>query len=252
MFIYKITNTVNDKVYIGQTIRPVEKRFERHINDALNNVIDTHFARAIRKYGKENFSVEQIDTAKSQDELTRKEHYWISFYDSVNSGYNETGAEYKCGGNTYKSKSVEELGAIAEKIRSTKVGSQNPMSRGVKCKSILSGDELHFGTVEQCKNFFGEKTHRFISNRVSYETVVPYQGEWMIAYEENDFKYERKHKTGTIVDIEILATGEVITFYSKREAAKALGVSHNSIRDDAIIKDIYKITIPDKKCIDYP
>ena len=55
MWIYKITNIQNNKVYIGQTIRPIEQRFNRHINDALNNVLDTHFARAIRYYGKENF-----------------------------------------------------------------------------------------------------------------------------------------------------------------------------------------------------
>ena len=72
MWIYKITNIQNNKVYIGQTIRPIVQRFRRHLNDALNNVIDTHFARAIRKYGKDSFVVKQIDTAKTQDELNKK------------------------------------------------------------------------------------------------------------------------------------------------------------------------------------
>ena len=54
MWIYKITNIQNNKVYIGQTIRPIQDRFHRHINDALNNILDTHFARAIRKYGEES------------------------------------------------------------------------------------------------------------------------------------------------------------------------------------------------------
>ena len=49
MIIYKISNNVNNKVYIGQTIRPINKRFNRHINDAVNNKLNTHFARAIRK-----------------------------------------------------------------------------------------------------------------------------------------------------------------------------------------------------------
>ena len=101
MWIYKITNIQNNKIYIGQTIRPVQDRFNRHINDALHNVIDTHFARAIRKYGKENFSLEIIDTAQSQDELNKKERYWIQYYNSVEEGYNETDALSKCGGNTY-------------------------------------------------------------------------------------------------------------------------------------------------------
>ena len=39
MFIYKITNTKNNKVYIGQTIRPIQERFKRHKTDALNNIL---------------------------------------------------------------------------------------------------------------------------------------------------------------------------------------------------------------------
>ena len=38
MWIYKITNIQNNKVYIGQTIRPIQDRFNRHINDAINNI----------------------------------------------------------------------------------------------------------------------------------------------------------------------------------------------------------------------
>lgn len=72
MWIYKITNIQNNKVYIGQSIRPINQRFQRHINDALNNILDTHFARAIRKYGKENFIIEEIDIANTQEELNEK------------------------------------------------------------------------------------------------------------------------------------------------------------------------------------
>ena len=73
MWIYKITNLLNNKVYIGQTIRTDQSRWRRHILDAKNNKLNTHFARAIRKYGEENFSVEIIDTANSAEELTQKE-----------------------------------------------------------------------------------------------------------------------------------------------------------------------------------
>ena len=93
MFIYKIINKINNKVYIGQSIRPIEQRFQRHINDAINNTLDTHLARAIRKYGKDNFSIELIDTATTQDELNSKEQYWIRFYNSICDGYNENGCD---------------------------------------------------------------------------------------------------------------------------------------------------------------
>ena len=68
MWIYKIINIQNNKVYIGQTIRSIEQRFNRHLNDALNNVLDTHLARAIRKYGKDSFIIEEIGIFEYYDE----------------------------------------------------------------------------------------------------------------------------------------------------------------------------------------
>ena len=59
-------------MYIGQTIRPIQDRFHRHMNDAINNILDTHFARAIRKYGVNSFIIEQIDEAQTQEELNQK------------------------------------------------------------------------------------------------------------------------------------------------------------------------------------
>ena len=155
MWIYKITNIQNNKVYIGQTIRPVKDRFNRHINDALNNIIDTHFARAIRKYGKENFIIEQIDTAQTQDELNQKERYWIQYYNSVEEGYNETDAISKCGGNTYQSKTEEEMEVIKEKIRQTKIGAKNPKARKVKRINIETNEIDIFDTVISCAKACG-------------------------------------------------------------------------------------------------
>ena len=52
-YIYKVTNDVNDKVYIGQTIRTVEQRFNQHIKDSKKR--DCYFHRAMNKYGCEHF-----------------------------------------------------------------------------------------------------------------------------------------------------------------------------------------------------
>jgi hypothetical protein len=73
------------------------------MNDALHNVLDTHFARAIRKYGvgPDIWTLQVIDSAQTQEELNQKEQYWIRYYNSVEDGYNETDAISKCGGNTY-------------------------------------------------------------------------------------------------------------------------------------------------------
>ena len=187
MYIYKVTNNKNNKVYIGQTIRPVEQRWQRHKNDALNNVIDTHFARAIRYYGPESFTVEIIDTATTQQELTAKESYWISWYDSINNGYNETDASNKSGGNTYKSKTKEELKIIGNKIRESKLGGKNPHATSVKCKNVNTGEEYHFETQKQMQDFFHETNHQFCSRRCLGKIKCLYKGEWAIAYEDNEY-----------------------------------------------------------------
>ena len=183
MWIYKITNIQNNKVYIGQTIRPIQDRFNRHINDAINNIIDTHFAKAIRKYGKENFIIEEIDTATTQEELTEKEKYWIQYYNAVNEGYNETDATNKCGGNTYQSKSQEEMNIIKDKIRQTKIGNKNPMARKIKKINIETGEEEIFDTIISCAKscgINGGKTS--ITNRLNGKIKSPYKKKWLFEY----------------------------------------------------------------------
>lgn len=183
MYIYKITNVQNNKVYIGQTIRPIKERFHRHINDALNNVLDTHFARAIRKYGKDSFIIEQIDTASTQDELNYKEQYWIQFYDSIQSGYNETDAISKCGGNTYQSKTTEEMKVIKDKIRQSKLGDKNPMAKKIKRTNIITNEIDIFDTVISCAKACGIQNGKTsISTRLNGQIKSPYKNTWIFEY----------------------------------------------------------------------
>lgn len=183
MWIYKITNIQNNKCYIGQTIRPIEQRFHRHINDALNNSLDTHFARAIRKYGQENFIAEQIDIATNQNELNEKEQYWIRYYNSIENGYNETDAIYKCGGNTYRSKTKEEMEVIKEKIRKSKVGYKNPMAKKVKRTNILTNEIDIFDTVIECAKACGISSGKTsISTRLNGKVKTPFKGTWIFEY----------------------------------------------------------------------
>lgn len=84
-FIYKITNKVNGKVYIGQTRYTVEFRWRQHIHKKDN----THFHNAIRKYGVDNFIVETLEECDYKD-LNSKEIFYIAKYDSFKKGYNST------------------------------------------------------------------------------------------------------------------------------------------------------------------
>ena len=69
--VYKITNIVNNKVYIGQTIQSLSTRFSRH--KQTKEMRCPHLANAIDKYGVNNFTIEQIDIANTKEELDGKE-----------------------------------------------------------------------------------------------------------------------------------------------------------------------------------
>lgn len=87
MLIYKITNKLNGKVYIGQTTKSLEFRKAGHIQCAKRN-INHHLYNAMNKYGIENFEFEEICKANSKSELNYLEVKYILEYDSVRNGYN--------------------------------------------------------------------------------------------------------------------------------------------------------------------
>ena len=181
--IYKITNKINGKVYIGQTIRPVEYRFNRHINDAMHNILNTHFARAIRKYGPDQWQFEVIDNAETQEELNQKEQYWIRYYNSVEEGYNETDAITKCGGNTYQSKTEQEMEEIKEKIRQAKLGAKNPMARRIKRINIITDEIDVFDTIISCAQACGINNGKTsITTRLNGQVKSPYKNIWLFEY----------------------------------------------------------------------
>lgn len=90
--IYKITNKVNNKCYIGQSVN-IERRWHEHKTRANKEWTGNHehysiLSRAIRKYGIQNFEIELIEECPAQ-ELDKKEIYYISYFNSqVPFGYN--------------------------------------------------------------------------------------------------------------------------------------------------------------------
>ena len=67
-FIYKITNTINSKSYIGQTIQNVKERFYQHCATKCSKAVSNMaIHRAIKKYGKSNFTVEVIEEIDNVD-----------------------------------------------------------------------------------------------------------------------------------------------------------------------------------------
>lgn len=129
MIIYKITNKINKKVYIGLTTRKngfngrypcrgigAERVYKYHKkNKESHNSYNKHLLDSMDKYGVENFEVdEEFDTAETKEELIEKEKYWIRYYnsDNPNFGYNET-----TGGESYK---INYLSKLKIRIKNSK------------------------------------------------------------------------------------------------------------------------------------
>ena len=85
MVIYKITNLLSEKIYIGQTKQKIEQRFLQH------SKANSPLGQAMRQCGLENFTVEVIENCKTQAELNEREKFWIKILNSKSpNGYNQT------------------------------------------------------------------------------------------------------------------------------------------------------------------
>ena len=105
--IYKITNLINNKIYIGKRKGDFDKNYYgsgKYLKNALN------------KYGKENFSIEVIDICKTLEEQNEKEKYWISYYRNNNyEMYNiSKGGD---GGDTYANLKIEDRQNRIDKLK---------------------------------------------------------------------------------------------------------------------------------------
>ncbi len=86
--IYKATNKINGKIYIGKTIQPLNERINQHIYCANTKKAGIYFHNAINKYGRENFDWEIVDKYDSKEHLSLAEIEMIIKYNSFKCGYN--------------------------------------------------------------------------------------------------------------------------------------------------------------------
>lgn len=83
MVIYKITNLLKEKIYIGQTKQPIEKCFLQHFKE------DSLLGQAMHECELENFMIEIIERCESQQQLNEREIFWINALNSKQpNGYN--------------------------------------------------------------------------------------------------------------------------------------------------------------------
>jgi group I intron endonuclease len=164
-FIYLVTNRVNGKQYVGQTVHSIAGRFNCHIKRTGRPL-----GKAIQKYGVENFSIRVIDTAVSRSWLDRKEQTWIEFYHSqAPKGYNLSLGGYSSHG--FKM-SEEAKAKIASALKGRKLSESHILAtananRGRK-RSIESRQKMS----ESAKRVFRnpEYNHPMLGRKHSLET----------------------------------------------------------------------------------
>lgn len=148
--VYKATNLVDGKIYIGQTVQTLWRRRRAHEN--LSAKPSTYFHRALAKHGFSNFAWEIVDTCESKEVLHTREQHWINqFACMAPAGYNS--AEGGKGG----AYTEEHKKRISEALKGRDV---SPETRE-KMRRLMTGKKLSPSHIETLKSKVGEKNHFF-------------------------------------------------------------------------------------------
>ncbi|MBQ9479005.1 MAG: GIY-YIG nuclease family protein [Selenomonadaceae bacterium] len=221
MVVYLITNTVNGKKYVGQTARPLGQRIREH------TISEYPIGCAMRKYGRENFTVEILAEGNTIEELCELERFYISTHNTTDPecGYNLTeGGEHIAGWHHTDQARANISAALAgkpfteehkEALRQANLGENNPMygkhltdEHKAKLSVALSGPNNPLYGVPR-----SEEVKRKISD----------------TKRANPISEESKAIIRAAASIPVSCDQTGIIYPSITEAAKAIGVTRTAV-----------------------
>ena len=192
--IYKITNKVNDKVYIGQSV-DIYKRWDAHINtsnDKNKKEYNYPLYSAFRKYGIENFDFEILEVC-DKETLDDLEIKYIKEYNSCTLDKNGYGYNQNHGGKNgyHENKITEEKEKIRiKKLKKSMKGENNPMfgkhhsdevrkiisdfrknNQTCKTRNVIC-DNIEFLNVVKCAEYYGVK-HTTMTGWLTQKNKMP-------------------------------------------------------------------------------
>ena len=156
MIIYKITNNVNQKIYIGQTINSLNRRKIKHKH--TSTFADYPISRAIRKYSIENFSWDILCECTSKTELNAMEcHYILQYRSNIPKfGYNLTLGGEGCVGYKHTEESLEKMRNIKTSKETRQKMSLAAKGRSVSKEACEKLRQRMLGSNNHNYNKFGE------------------------------------------------------------------------------------------------
>jgi len=205
MGIYKITNTTNNKVYIGQSL-DLKRRRAKHIQSLKNNNhTNKHLQLAFNEYGEDNFKFEIIEELTDISQLDKNETYWINYYKSYN---RECGYNIELGG--VKNKHFIPL-ETREKMRIAKLGvKRSPeVVKAMKQKKVPQEVKMQISKTMREKGInIGESNPRFGKPSTQFGKTLSKETRKKISNSksgqcegENNPFWGKKHKPETLKKI---------------------------------------------------
>ena len=178
--IYKITNQLNGKSYVGKTTTSLKQRMASH------KCADSVIGKAIRKYGWENFSVEVIEECETPEQLNEREIFWIAALNcKTPNGYNRSdGGDgptgYVCSDETRAKLSAAGKGVPKSPEHRAKIGDGN---RGKKqtpeAKAKLSAAHTGKTSTEATRRKLISIAHR---SKTSYKNLIAEMNQHCLSY----------------------------------------------------------------------
>lgn len=232
-FIYLVTNSINGKMYVGQTIKTPTKRWNEHCSEAKICRDDNYFHNAIRKYGKDAFTVKVLESNIPKNMLNDRESFWIAKYKTFGNGYNLTS-----GGGQAFFVSAETRTRIGNSVRGEKngfYGRKHNLTTLGTCKRVyqfnqkgeLVGEYISTGEAARITGFDFSKIAavcRGGRGRRSYRGFV-----WSYLNEEPSIHHLRKIQKAKTPVRQLTKDGKLVQqFASAAEAAASLGKPHGA------------------------
>lgn len=192
--IYKITNNINSKIYIGKTKLNISERFKQHCSDSKKNSEQKRpLYNAMKKYGTEHFQIELIEEC-ADDIADEREKFWINFYNSYYDGYNATlGGDGKSYIDTFEllqlwnsGKTLKEISEITKHdcgwlsflLKNEGIQSEEIQKRSKKTKKVQMLDKVNneplktFNSVREAARYLIQEQNLSVNNEGGYTSHI--------------------------------------------------------------------------------